>query len=239
LLLKIYITTTITTKMAHFLQDRSCNDDFVPLYQNSNSNSNNMDVQEPSIETQTDELNEKKRKRENIQFYAFARSLVNEGEMDVNQAELDPEYCDYAYSGGGRMDYDYDEHAMIQDDTMELDNNGYISQDDEEEGQDDELFQMKRQISAEDISMDLSDSEEDEINADFDELQRLRDELALLRAESAQRRIAFPEGSQIRFIMVDGVRYLQVFQEAHSAPPLTLDDLNCDSEEEQDDYNDF
>ena len=199
-----------------------------------------MDVQESSIETETNELNDKKRKRENTEFYAFAKSLVNEGENDVNEAELDTDYVDYAYSGGGinhDYDYDYDEDAMIQDE-QHSGINGYISQDDEEECQDDDLFQMKRQISAENMSMDLSDSEEDEINADFDELQRLRDELALLRAESAERRIAFPEGSQIRFIMVDGVRYLQVFQEAHSKP-MSIDELNCDSEDEEDDYNDF
>jgi len=228
--------------MAQFLQDRSCNDDFVPLYQNSNSN--NMDVQEPSIETDTNELNDKKRKRENTEFYAFAKALVNEGEINVNEAELDTDYVDYAYAGGGinyDYNYDYDEDAMIQDE-QHSGNNGYISQDDEEECQDEDLFQIKHQISGQDMSMDLSDSEEDEINADFDELQRLRDELTLLRAESEQRRIAFPEGSQIRFIMVDGVRYLQVFQESHSKP-MSIDDLNCDSEEEKededDDYNDF
>ena len=87
------------------------------------------------------------------------------------------------------------------------------------------------------MSMELSDSEEDVVNEDFDELQRLRNEVEMLRAESAQRRIAFPEGSQIRFVIVDGVRYLEVFQETPSAPALTLDDLNCESEEE--DYNDF
>jgi len=228
--------------MAQFLQDRSCNDDFVPLYQNSNSN--NMDVQETSFETEPNELNDKKRKRENTEFYAFAKALVNEGEINVNEAELDTDYVDYAYAGGGiNNDYDYDEDAMIQDE-QHSGNNGYISQDDEEECQDEDLFQIKHQISGQDMSMDLSDSEEDEINADFDELQRLRDELALLRAESEQRRIAFPEGSQIRFIMVDGVRYLQVFQESHSKP-MSIDDLNCDSEEEKekenedDDYNDF
>ena len=82
------------------------------------------------------------------------------------------------------------------------------------------------------MNMDLSDSEEDVINEDFDELQRLRDEVESLRAELGQRRIAFPEGSIIRFIMVDGVRYLEVFQYAPPAPPLTIDDLNCDSDDD-------
>jgi len=247
--------------MAHFLQDRSCNDDFYHLANASgNSNENNMDTHDNQVDSKAtavvDELDNKlkdinltsqKRKRENTQFYAFARAQVNEGEMYADEAEMDPDYCDYAYAsccGGGGMDtdfydqyddYDYDENAMIQEDQEEV-----------EYDQDEELFQMNHKLPAADISMDLSESEEDEINADFDELQRLRDELAMLREETMHQRVAFPEGSSIRFVMVAGVRYLQVFQEALVAaatPPMSIDELNCDADADADadaeDYDDF
>ena len=215
--------------MAHFLQDRSCNDDFMPL---PNPNPN-MDVQEASFDLEINQLieqveginlNTDKRKREYVDAYIEATTVT------VSHPHIA---------------YNFDEDAIIEDDSMELENNGYISQGDDDEVEDDEdfdedfdgdfdedLFQRKHQLPAYDMNMDLSDSEEDVINEDFDELQRLRDEVESLRAELRQRRIAFPEGSIIRFIMVDGVRYLEVFQYAPPAPPLTIDDLNCDSDDD-------
>ena len=203
--------------MAHFLQDRSCNDDFMPL---PNPNPN-MDVQEASFDLEINQLieqveginlNTDKRKREYVDVYIEATTVT------VSHPHIA---------------YNFDEDAIIEDDSMELENNGYISQGDDDEDFDGDLFQRKHQIQTSDsMSMDLSDSEEDVINEDFDELQRLRDEVESLRAELGQRRIAFPEGSSIRFIMVDGVRYLEVFQYAPPAPPLTIDDLNCDSDDD-------
>jgi len=57
----------------------------------------------------------------------------------------------------------------------------------------------------------------------------------MLRAEAAQKQIAFPDGSSIQFTMVDGVRYLQVHQYVPPAPALTLDDLNCGSDDDDED----
>ena len=188
--------------MSRFVFNRSCNDDFVPLYKNSNSN-HDMDFEDPEINQLTKDvdkvkLNTEKRKREYVDPYADPVTLV------VSMPEPETEY-------------NYDEDAMIQDDS-----------------DDEDLFQIKHRLP-EDIDIDISDSEEEEeeeIGANFDELHWLRAEIAMLRAEAAQKQIAFPDGSSIRFTMIDGVRYLQVHQYVPPAPALTLDDLNCDSEDE-------
>lgn len=192
--------------MSHFAFNRSCNDDFVPLYKNSNSN-HDMDIEDPEINQLTDHvdrvnLNTEKRKREYVDAYAEPVTLV------VSMPE---------------SEYNYDEDAMIQDD---------------EDIDDEDLFQIKHRLP-EDNDMDISDSEEEEddeeeIDANFDELHWLRAEIAMLRAEAAQKQIAFPDGSSIRFTMIDGTRYLQVCQYVPPAPALTLDDLNCDSEDDDD-----
>lgn len=194
--------------MSHFAFNRSCNDDFVPLYKNSNSNSNHdMDIEDPEINQLTEHvdrvnLNTEKRKREYVDAYAEPVTLV------VSMPE---------------SEYNYDEDAMIQDD---------------EDIDDEDLFQIKHRLP-EDNDMDISDSEEEEddeeeIDANFDELHWLRAEIAMLRAEAAQKQIAFPDGSSIRFTMIDGTRYLQVCQYVPPAPALTLDDLNCDSDDDED-----
>ena len=183
--------------MSHFAFNRSCNDDFVPLYKNSNFN-HDMDIEETEINQLTEHvdrvnLNTEKRKREYVDAYAEPVTLV------VSMPETE---------------YNYDEDAMIQDD--------------------EDLFQIKHRLP-ENNDMDISDSEEEEdeeIGANFDELHWLRAEIAMLRAEAAQKQIAFPDGSSIRFTMIDGTRYLQVCQYVPPAPALTLDDLNCDSDDE-------
>ena len=195
--------------MSHFVFNRSCNDDFVPLYKNSNSNFNfnhDMDIEETEINQLTEHvdrvnLNTEKRKREYVDAYAEPVTLV------VSMPETE---------------YNYDEDAMIQDD---------------EESDDEDLFQIKHRLPENndmDIDINISDSEEEEINAIFDELNWLRAEIAMLRAEAAQKQIAFPDGSSIRFTMIDGTRYLQVCQYVPPAPALTLADLNCDSEDDED-----
>ena len=188
--------------MSHFAFNRSCNDDFVPLYKNSNSNSNHdMDIEDPEINQLTEHvdrvnLNTEKRKREYVDAYAEPVTLV------VSMPE---------------SEYNYDEDAMIQDD---------------EDIDDEDLFQIKHRLP-EDNDMDISDSEnEEEDGANFDELHWLRAEIAMLRAEAAQKQIAFPDGSSIRFTMIDGTRYLQVHQYVPPAPALTLDDLSCVSHDE-------
>ena len=190
--------------MSRFVFNRSCNDDFVPLYKNSNSN-HDMDIEDPEINQLTEDvyrvnLNTEKRKREYVDAYAEPVTLV----VSIPETE-----------------YNYDEDAMIQDDDSD----------------DDDLFQIKHRLPENndmDIDIDISDSEEEEeeIDANFDELHWLRAEIAMLRAEAAQKQIAFPDGSSIRFTMIDGVRYLQVHQYVPPAPALTLDDLNCVSDDE-------
>jgi len=139
--------------------------------------------------------------------------------------------------------YNYDEDAMIQDNSME--------QDEQHSDGDDDLFEIKHQLP-EDIDMSISDTEEDcddvdydelrqlrsdvnmlraERDDDFDEIKRLRAEVEMLREEAAQQRIPFREGSCIRFTMVDGLRHLQVFQYV-PPPDLTLADLSCESEDD-------
>jgi hypothetical protein len=148
------------------------------------------------------DLNSDKRKREYVDPYTIPVIAVGSGSI--------PE-----------TEYNYDEDAIIQDDD------------------DEDLFQIKhRLLENMNMDMDISDTENndiddsdvEEINTDFDEIRRLRDELDMLRTETAQKRIPFPEGSTIRFTMVDGVRYLQVCQPAPPAPALTIDDLSCDSD---------
>ena len=186
--------------MSRFVFNRSCNDDFVPLYKNSNFN-HDMDFEDPEINQLTKDvdkvtLNTEKRKREYVDPYADPVTLV------VSMPEPETEY-------------NYDEDAMIQDDS-----------------DDEDLFQIKHRLP-EDIDIDISDSEnEEEEVANFDELNWLRAEIAMLRAEAAQKRIAFPDGSSIRFTMIDGTRYLQVHQYVPPAPALTLDDLSCVSHDE-------
>ena len=211
--------------MARFLQSRSCNDDFYAENLNSNSNSNsnsnnNLDELMDQLVQQFEDINvtNNKRKRPETKFYEFARALVNEGEMDAAEAEMDNDYNDYCdYTDGyayGRCDYDYDydENAMIQED--------------DEEVQDNELFQMKHELDA---HMVLDDAEVDEINEDFDELQQLRSENARLREHLRQQLIPFPAGSGTRFVTVDGIQYLQVFQESM---PMSIDELNCDANDD-------
>ena len=189
--------------MSRFAFNRSCNDDFVPLYKNSNFN-HDMEIEETEINQLTEHvdrvnLNTEKRKREYVDAYAEPVTLV------VSMPETE---------------YNYDEDAMIQDD---------------EDSDDEDLFQIKHRLPEDnDRDMDISDSEEEEEEdgANFDELHWLRAEIAMLRAEAAQKQIAFPDGSSIRFTMIDGTRYLQVHQYVPPAPALTLDDLNCDSDDE-------
>ena len=209
--------------MARFLQSRSCNDDFYAENLNSNSNSNsnsnnNLDELMGQLVQQLEDLNvtNNKRKRPETKFYEFARALVNEGEMSAAEAEMDDDYNDYCdYTDGyayGHCDYNYDENAMIQED--------------DEEVQDNELFQMKHELDAD---MVLDDAEVDEINEDFDELQQLRAENARLRELLRQQLIPFPAGSGTRFVTVDGIQYLQVFQESM---PMSIDELNCDANDD-------
>jgi len=154
-----------------------------------------------------------KRKRPETKFYEFARALVNEGEMDADEAEMDDDYNDYCdYTDGYAYGYNYDEDAMIQED--------------DEEPQDNELFQMKHEL---DSDMVLDASEVNEINEDFGELQQLRAENARLREHLRQQLIPFPVGSGIRFVTVDGIQYLQVFQES---TPMSIDELNCDANDD-------
>ena len=199
---------------------------------NSNSNSNsNMDVFQPSFEEELNMLTDRieqinldstKRKREYFDHYA----------KPLTVAVSMPESV-----------YNYDEDAMIQDNSME--------QDEQHSNGDDDLFEIKHRLP-EDIDMSISDSEDDfddmdfdelprlraenamlliERDNDFDEIQRLRAEVEMLREEAAQQRIPFREGSCIRFTMVDGLRHLQVFQYV-PPPELTLADLSCDSEDD-------
>lgn len=205
-----------------------------------NSNSN-MDISQSSFDAEfnmlTDRLeqinlNSEKRKREYFDHYAEPLTVAVSMPEPV---------------------YNYDEDAMIQDNSME--------QDEQHSDGDDDLFEIKHRLP-EDIDMSISDTEEDsdyegeeydlseyehydelrqlradvnmlraERDDDFDELQRLRAEVEMLREEAAQQRIPFREGSCIRFIMVDGLRHLQVFQYV-PPPELTLADLSCESEDD-------
>ena len=203
--------------MARFLQSRSCNDDYFAENLNSNSN-NNLNEAMSELIQQLEDINvaNNKRKRPETKFYEFARALVNEGEMDADEAEMDNDYNDYCnYTDGYAYGYNYDEDAMIQEDDDDV-------QDNDEEPQDNELFQMKHELGAD---MVLGEAEVDEINEDFEELQQLRAENDELRENMRQQLIPFPIGSGIRFVTVDGIQYLQVFQES---TPMSIDELNCD-----------
>ena len=213
--------------MSRFLQSRSCNDDFFAetMSLNSSLNSNTLDDDRISqLAKQINDINVTKRKRPETKFYGFARALVNEGEMSAAEAEMDPDYNDYCnYTDNyAYTSYDYDEDAMIQEDEYchyqdPLEN--------EEKGQQD----PDNCVDDSDGPIVLDESVLNEINQDFDELQQLRAENARLRENLTQQRIAFPVGSSIRFVTVDGIQYLQVFQESTR---MSIDELNCDANEE-------
>ena len=184
-----------------FLNNRSCNDDFYFRNIRDETEINRLAEQFHSIN-----LNSDKRKREYVDPYTIP--VIDLGSI--------PE-----------TEYNYDEDAFIQYDDGD--------DDADDDADDDDLFQIKHRLPETmgmniDMDMDISDTEDNAINVDFNELHRLRDELDMLRTETDQKRIPFPEGSTIRFTMVDGVRYLQVCHPAPPAPALTIDDLSCGSD---------
>ena len=88
---------------------------------------------------------------------------------------------------------------------------------------------------------DDEDEEEEELQTHYDIISRLQNENALLRtALSSQTSIVFPDGYNIGFMMVGGVRYLQVFNGnpiAANNTSLTLADLDCEQSQQDSEYD--
>ena len=192
--------------MAYFLQDRSCNDDFVPLPPPTIVD-NSMDIEGESMEN--DNNNNNNNNNEEI--------IVNVNAND----EMDIEVCVVQR----KREEDEDEDDDDEEDDDDLMYEEEEADDDEEEEDDDD----------EEEEDDLMYEEEEEEEGDvYQHVALLEAENEDLRQQLANAnnvvpsRIPFPDGYHIGFEYVNGVRYLFVYQQPVNNGPLSLADLQDD-----------
>jgi hypothetical protein len=162
---------------------------------------------------------------------------VEEAEDAVTSLEEDDEKDNRKRKYSSNEENDEDEYTSVDDDS-EM-NFKRIKQCDDMDISSNEYDYCESVV---DDSSEIDEEEdEEELQTHYDIISQLQNENALLRrALSSQTAIVFPDGYNIGFMMVGGVRYLQVFNGnpiAANNTSLTLADLDCEQSQQDSEYD--